>query len=247
MQAPCIDEHLATLKRRYGGRLLREAAARRAHLDYRSVSMGDGRGTARVRFLLAQMHQAYYFGWTESACILAGTVLEQALILRLERQMEERGPLVSTRSGERRWLASRHDLLDLELVEMLDLARGEGILREGRHLLAAHEIRWIRNMVVHDRVPVFRPVEGGGARDGSPRESGLVMTVAKSRKNTVKYATIRLDPGEVEGLAGAPAELTGYYCVSRVRTILGALFPSERREAAKHDESGGGLLLWQEQ
>ncbi len=236
MQPTCIDEHLATLKRRYGGRLLREAAVRRAHLEYRSVRMGGGRGTARVRFLLAQMHQAYYFGWTESACILAGTVLEQALILRLERRMDERGPLVSTRSGERRWLASRHDLLDLELVEMLDLARSEGILREGRHLLGAHEIRWIRNMVVHDRVPVFRPLEGGG----------LAMSVAKSRKGTVKYATIRLDPTEVEGLEGAPAELTGFFCVSRVRMILGALFPEERREA-EDDESGGGLLLWQEQ
>lgn len=237
MQPLCIDTHLATLKRRYGGRLLREAAARRAHLDYRSISMGGGRGTARVRFLLAQMHQAYYFGWTESACILAGTMLEQALILRLERRMEERGPLVCTRYGERRWLASRHDLLDLELVEMLDLSRSEGILREGRHLLAAHEIRWIRNMVVHDRVPVFRPASGGG----------LMMSVAKSRKGTVKYATIKLDPAEVEGLEGAPAELTGYFCVSRVRMILGALFPEERREAVEDDESGGDLFLWQEQ
>jgi hypothetical protein len=164
-------------------------------------------------------------------------VLEQALILRLERRMEERGPIVSTRDGAQRWLASRHDLLDLELVEMLDLSRSEGILREGRHLLAAHEIRWIRNLVVHDRVPVFR-----AAADG-----GLEMTVAKSRKGTVKYATIRLDTAEVEGLGGAPAELTGYFCVSRVRTILEALFPAEPTEATKHNESGGGLFLWQEQ
>ncbi len=192
MPPRCIDDHLATLKRRYNDRLLREAARRRAHLDYRSVRMGDGRGSGRVRFLLAQMHQAYYFGWTESACILAGTVLEQALILRLERRMEERGPLVSTRYGERRWLASRHDLLDLEMVEMLDLSRSEGILREGRLLLAAHEIRWIRNMVVHDRVPVFRAADGGG----------LSMNVAKSRKGTVKYAIIRLDTAEIEGLDG---------------------------------------------
>jgi len=237
MQPPCIDEHLATLKRRYSGRRLREAAARRAHLDYRSVRMGDGRGSGRVRFLLAQMHQAYYFGWTESACILAGTVLEQALILRLERRMEERGPIVSTRDGAERWLASRHDLLDLELVEMLDLSRSEGILREGRHLLAAHEIRWIRNMVVHDRVPVFRPSEGGG----------FAMSVAKRRKGTLKYATIRLDTAEVEGLEGPPAALTGYFCVSRVRRILEALFPAEPTEATKHDESGGNLLLWQQQ
>lgn len=236
MPTRCIDEHLATLKRRYNGRILRDAARRRAHLDYRSVRMGDGKGSGRVRFLLAQMHQAYYFGWTESACILAGTVLEQALILRLERRMEERGPLVSTRYGERRWLANRHDLLDLELVEMLDLSRSEGILKEGRLLLAAHEIRWIRNMVVHDRVPVFRAADGG-----------LSMSVAKSRKGTVKYATIRLDTAEVEGLEGPPAALTGFFCVSRVRLILEALFPAEPTEAAKHHESGGGLLLWQEQ
>jgi hypothetical protein len=237
MPPRCIDDHLATLKRRYNDRLLREAARRRAHLDYRSVRMGDGRGSGRVRFLLAQMHQAYYFGWTESACILAGTVLEQALILRLERRMEERGPLVSTRYGERRWLASRHDLLDLELVEMLDLSRSEGILREGRLLLAAHEIRWIRNMVVHDRVPVFRAADGGG----------LSMNVAKSRKGTVKYAIIRLDTAEIEGLDGPPAALTGFFCVSRVRLILEALFPAEPMEATKNHESSGGLLLWQEQ
>jgi hypothetical protein len=91
-------------------------------------------------------------------------------------------------------------------------------------------------MVVHDRVPVFRPAEGGH----------LEMKVAKSRKGTVKYATIRLDTAEVEGLEGAAAELTGYYCVSRVRQILEALFPAEPTEAAKHHESGGGLLLWQE-
>ena len=123
------------------------------------------------------------------------------------------------------------------IVEMLDLSRSEGILREGRHLLAAHEIRWIRNMVVHARVPVFRTTDGGG----------LSMTVAKSRKGTLKYATIRLDTAEVEGLAGPPAALTGYFCVSRVRLILEALFPAEPTEATKHDESGGGLLLWQEQ
>lgn len=237
MPARCIDDHFTTLKRRYNERLLREAARRRAHLDYRSVRMGDGKGSGRVRFLLAQMHQAYYFGWAESACILAGTVLEQALILRLERRMEERGPLVSMRGGVRRWLANRHDLLDLELVEMLELSRSEGILREGRLLLAAHEIRWIRNMVVHDRVPVFRP----------DAEGGLSMSVAKSRKGTVKYATIRLDTAEVEGLAGPPAALTGYFCVSRVRQILEALFPAESSEATKHHESGGGFLLWQEQ
>jgi hypothetical protein len=236
MRPQCIEEHLATLRRRYGGRLLREAAVRRAHLDYQAISFGGGRGSGRVRFLLAQMHQNYYFGWYESACILAGTLLEQGLIRRLERRQRERGPLAFRRDRRDRWLASRSDLLDLELVDMLDLARSEGLLHQGRLLLAAHQIRWIRNMVVHDRVPIFRE------RD----ERHFELIVAKSRKGPAKHATILLDKAEAAGLSGARAELTAYYCVSRARMILAALFHEEHTEEGGRDESGSGLLLWPE-
>ncbi len=237
MPPQCIEQHLATLKRRYRGRVLEEAAARRAHLDYQAIRFGDGRGSGRVKFLLAQMHQNYYFGWFESACILAGTVLEQGLIHRLERRQEERGPLRYRQDRRDRWLASRHDLLDLELVDMLDLVRNEGMVRQGRLLLAAHQIRWIRNMVVHDRVPVFRD-RGDGQ---------LEMLVSKSRKGPTKHATILLEKAEAAGLAGGPAELTAYYCVSRARMILAALFHEEHPQEDGRDESGGGLLLWPEQ
>lgn len=236
MRPECIEDHLSTLRRRYGERLLGEAAVRRAHLDYQKIHIGEGRGSGRVRFLLAQMHQNYYFGWVESACILAGTLLEQGLIHRLERQLDERGPLVFAKDRENHWLSSRHDLLDLQLVDMLDLARSEGILREGRLLLAAHQIRWIRNMVVHDRVPVFRERDDGR----------LELSVVKSRRGTPRHATILLEKAEVEGLAGAAAELTAYFCVSRTRMILAALFHEERTEESGRDESGSGLLLWPE-
>jgi hypothetical protein len=178
------------------------------------------------------MHQNYYFGFSESACILAGTLLEQGLIYRLALCLEERGPLQFTGRGEKKWLQSRHDLLDLELVDMLDLARGQGIIREGRILLLAHEIRWIRNMVVHDKIPLFV------SRD----DKFLEMTVEKSRRGRVKYAKILLEKEEVAPLAGARSELTAYFCVSRTRVILQNLFSKPEVEAVPRDESSGSLF-----
>jgi hypothetical protein len=255
MDGECIETHLATLKRRYGEKRLREAAFRRAHLDYQRIAIGAGSGSGRVKFLLAQMHHAYYFGFAESACILSGTVLEQALIHRLGSMLERRGPLAFSRNGGRRWLATRHDLLDLELVDMLELAKTEGAIRSGRVLLLAHEIRWIRNSVVHEAIPLFKPVG----------DRFFEMTVVKSRKGRPRYATLRLERAEVEELAeaGPPegpdtvrrsgraqrtstAVLTAYFCVSRTRMILQSLFDEPETEARTSDESGGSLLLWQE-
>jgi hypothetical protein len=252
MDGQCTEKHLATLKRRYDDKRLREAAVRRAHLDYQRIAIGAASGSGRVKLLLAQMHQAYYFGFAESACILSGTVVEQALIHRLGALQELRGPLAFVKSGRRRWLADQHDLLDLELVDMLELAKAEGAIRSGKVLLLAHEIRWIRNSVVHETIPLFRPVD----------ERFLELTVAKSRKGRPRYATLRLERSEVSGLAGAgaagasgarragrrvlPAELTAYFCVSRTRMILHNLFTEPETEGRKSDESGGSLLLWEE-
>ncbi len=225
------------LKRRYGDKNLEKAALRRAHLNYQRIHIGDGPGSGRVKFLLAQMHQNYYFGFSESACILAGTLLEQGLIYRLQTALESRGPLCFNRYGEKRWVQTRADLLDLELVDMLDLARAEGILHEGRILLLAHEIRWIRNMVVHDKIPLF----------SSKSATHLEMSVVKSRRGRVKYAKILLEKAEVAELSGARTELTAYFCVSRTRMILRSLFTDEGTEAGKHnDESSGDLFLWEE-
>ncbi len=244
MPGRCTEKHLAILRQRYGEKRLREAAARREHLNYQRIHVGDGPGSGRVKFLLAQMHQSYYFGFSESACILAGTVLEQALICRLGSSLARSGPLAFEKNGQKRWLQSRGDLLELELVDMLDLARAEGILRDGRTLLLAHEIRWIRNMVVHEKIPIFR------ARD----DKFLELTVTKSRRGRVRYGKILLARDEVGSLQGAESEkagsaaglLTAYFCVSRARMILRSLFNEQKTEAKTSDESGGSLLLWQE-
>jgi len=239
MRGECTENHLATLRRRYGEKRLCEAAARREHLNYHRLSIGDGPGSGRVKSLLQQMHQTYYFGFAEGACILAGTLLEQGLIYRLGVALDERGPLAFTHGGERRWLQTRHDLLELELVDMLDLARDQGIITEGRTLLLAHEIRWIRNMVVHEKIPVFRVKD----------DAHLEMTVTKSRRGRVRYARVLLDRAEVadlvEGRKPSAGELTAYFCVSRTRMVLRTLFKPST-EAKKRDESGGSLLLWEE-
>ena len=269
MLGRCTDKHLATLLQRYGEKRLSQAAIRREHLNYQRIHIGDGPGSGRVKFLLAQMHQTYYFGFSESACILAGTVLEQALIQRLVACLAHKGPLALAKGREKRWFQTKSDLLELELVDMLDLAHAEGIIKDGRTLLLAHEIRWIRNMVVHEKIPVFHP------RDGATFE----MTVAKSRKGRMHYAKVVLPKDEVralleaeasgahpagEGVDGrsvaqeakpagsglhlgsAMAQLTAYFCVSRVRMILRTLFSELPSKGKTSNESSGSFLLWQE-
>ena len=264
----CTEKHLVTLQQRYGEKRLCQAAVRREHLNYQRIHIGDGPGSGRVKFLLAQMHQTYYFGFSESACILAGTVLEQALIQRLVACLTRKGPLALAKGRDRRWFQTKSDLLELELVDMLDLARTEGIIRDGRTLLLAHEIRWIRNMVVHEKIPIFRP------KDSAMFE----MTVAKSRKGRMHYAKVLLPKDEVRTLleaepfgtssareggdgrsvvsaklawsgphpGSAAAQLTAYFCVSRVRMILRALFSELPSKGKANNESGDSLFLWQE-
>jgi hypothetical protein len=215
---------------------MRTAALRREHLNYQRIHIGANPGSGRVKFLLAQMHQNYYFGFFESACILAGTLLEQGLMCLLENMLGKRGPLCFKKNSEKKWIQSRGDLLDMELVDMLELARSEGVFSEGRILLLAHEIRWIRNMVVHDKIPIFK----------SLNESSYQMTVPKSRRGRVKYAKILLAKPEVAGLGGTKPELTAYFCVSRARMILRSLFAGEAKEKETKNESGRDLFLWQE-
>jgi hypothetical protein len=235
-----VEKHFATLQQRYGEKKLREAAIRRAHLNYQRLPIGDNPGSGRVKSLLVQMHQTYYFGFSESACILSGTLLEQGLIYRLGLGLDQRGPFPFARGSEKRWLQTRHDLLELELVDLLDLAKAERIITDGRTLLMAHEIRWIRNMVVHEKIPVFRSLDDGR----------LELSVTKSRRGRVRYARILLEAREVADLtAGGHSphgELTAYYCVSRTRMVLRHLFIQHDTEAKKQDESGGGFLPWAE-
>jgi hypothetical protein len=235
-----IEKHLATLQSRYGEKKLREAAVRRAHLNYQRLPIGDSPGSGRVKSLLVQMHQTYYFGFTESACILSGTLLEQGLIYSLGVALDKRGPFQFARGPDKRWLQTRHDLLELELVDLLDLTKAERIITDGRTLLMAHEIRWIRNMVVHEKIPVFRSLD----------DRHLEMAVTKSRRGRARYAKVLLDKREVADLTAGghspPGELTAYYCVSRTRMVLRHLFNQHDTEARKQDESGGGFLLWAE-
>ncbi len=241
MLGESTERHLSTLRQRYGEKRLREAAVRRAHLNYQRIHIGGNPGSGRVKFLLAQMHQTYYFGFAESACILSGTLLEQGLIYRLGVLLDRKGAVQFARQGEKRWLQTRHDLLELELVDMLDLARAEGIITDGRTLLLAHEIRWIRNMVVHEKIPVFR------VRD----EKYLEMTVTKSRRGRVRYARILARKG---GGSGPDDRQTQSVCRRAHSLFLrephaddtATVVNQPDTEAKKGDESGGSLFLWTE-
>ena len=240
MRGECTENHLATLRRRYGKRGCAKPRHARAHLNYQRLSIGDSPGSGRVKSLLRRCTRPTISVSPRAPASWRGRFSSRGLIYRLGAALDKKGPLRFTTGSEKRWLQTRHDLLELELVDMLDLARAEGIITDGRTLLLAHEIRWIRNMVVHEKIPVFRSLD----------ETRLEMMVTKSRRGQARSARILMDKTEVadlmEGGTAVSGELTAYFCVSRTRMVLRHLLNQPRTEAKKNDESGGSLFLWAE-
>lgn len=234
----CIDKHFVILKKRFNDKRLKEAAQRRAGLAYESIKIGDKRGSGKVKFLLAQMHQNYYFGYFETACTLAGIILEQGLVFRISNWISERGPILFKRKKNSSiWIQNREQLLELDLIGLLLLAEQEKILDDKRLILYSHQIRWIRNMVVHDRMPFFKDTG----------KKNLEMKVLKSRKKPVKYATIKLDAKEVENIIKKRGEITAYFCISRVRDVLKTLLResnAQKLEKEENYENGSYLFRW---
>ena len=231
-----VAKHLRILRERFGDKRLSEAAYRRAHLNYRSLRLGDGPGTGKVKFLLAQMHQNYYFGYFETVCALGGIILEQALVLRLRHRLSAHKVLVLGKASKRRWVQHAGEILEHSITDLLNYAHEEGLLASRRLIRYAHHIRWIRNMVVHERMPMFADVDG----------DHLEMKVTRSRKKRASYATIRLNKKEVADLGSSRGEITAYYCVSRLRQILRGLLAEEEPDSGVEDESSASLFHWEE-
>ncbi len=234
----CPDKHFLTLKKRFNDKKLTEAAVRRAHLAYKPIRIGYGNGSGKVRFLLAQLHQNYYFGYFETACTMAGVLLEQGLVLRLSTFIADRGPVLYKKKGESIWIQNREDLLSLDLIDLMQIVYENKLLKDERLMHQAHQIRWIRNMVVHDRMPQFKTEKNGY----------LEMQVIKSRKRPMKYAIVKLKREEVENLAGKRGEITAYFCISRVRSILEQLLDDTAaiKETGEENEDSGYLFRWEE-
>ncbi len=232
------DAHFTTLKKRYNDERIREAALRRAHLAYKTIKFGDNYKSGKVRFLLAQMHQNYYFGFFETACTMAGILLEQGLVLRLYNYLRKYGPIPYRKKGKIVWIQNREDLLSLDLVDLLQIVYEEQILKNEKLILYSHQIRWIRNMVVHDRIPQFRKRENGV----------LEMRVIKSRRKPVKYATIKINEEEIKGLTGKRGEATAYFCISRVRNVLEELLIDDSKKSIGigdlENENSSYLFQW---
>jgi len=228
--------HYRTLRDRFSEKRLLEAAHRREHLQYRSIRIGDAPGSGKVRFLVAQMHQNYYFGFFETVCALGGIILEQALTYRLKRVLRERGPLQLRSAEVRRWIQKPSELFELGVSDLLRLAQEQGLMPGRRVMQYAHQLRWIRNMVVHEAMPFFALREDGT----------LEMRVIRSRSGRVSYAIIRLKGEEVAELEQKRGEITAYYCISRLREILQVLLRDEKPKGGVTDECSGCLFRWEE-
>jgi hypothetical protein len=144
--------------------------------------------------------------------------------------------LVIRKGGERRWVQNSGEILEHSVTDLLNYAHEEGLLRSRKLIRYAHHIRWIRNMVVHERMPMF--AQGAGEY--------LEMKVSRSRKARASYATIRLNKKEVADLGSSRGEITAYYCVSRLRQILRGLLAEEEPKSGVENESSGSLFHWEE-
>ena len=226
------EPHFETLRKRYDDKRIEEAAHRRAHLGYQKLNIGDTAGSGRVRYLLAQMHQNYYFGYFETVCALAGIILEQALVHRLKRWIREIGPVSYTQGKRQRWIQTAGELLEFNLSDLVSIAREQGVLKGQSSTRLCHQLRWIRNMAVHERIPVF----------ADKSEGRLEMRVVRSRKNPGSHAKIVLDKREVADLAGKRGELTAYFCVTRLREILRSLLLDGTEKKEENDEGWASLF-----
>jgi hypothetical protein len=231
-----LASHLRILKDRFSERRLLEAARRREHLGYRVLHIGDAPGSGKVRFLLAQMHQNYYFGFYETVCALGGIILEQALMYRLKRLVRERAPIRIRTDRGPAWIQTPGDLFLHGVSVLLRLAYDERLLRGKRIVQIAHHLRWIRNMVIHEALPLFAQ-----SADGT-----LEMRVIRSRSATVSYATIRMKSAETAGLTQKRGETTAFYCISRLREVLEVLLRTEQPKNGASNESSDSLFQWQE-
>ena len=78
-----------SLAERYTPDFIAQAEERRSRLDYKSLHVGSGSHVRieRVKALLYQTHQNYYFGNFSASCILCGILFEQSLICLLEEEI----------------------------------------------------------------------------------------------------------------------------------------------------------------
>ncbi len=197
------------LKKRYSNdKLIEQVAFRREHLNSDKISIGK-RGN--ITHILKQTHQTYYLGDFNATCMLAGTLLEGVLSLKLEQHLLS-GNKVYVRSKKHgKYLADKpEDIEDLNFSSLITLCGQCGFLDKTTKDYS-HDIRKIRNETTHNKMPYFNKDNNSGNMIMKIKQAGVI---------------IEFPAKEVEELLDKQGNkpITAYYCLKRTREILHQLF-----------------------
>jgi len=209
-----INSSMDELKERWTNKeALRKSAIRRWQLHYQKITFGKKEGRlANILKLLTQLHNTFYLGYFESTCSLAGNLLEQSLIFKLEQLLEgNQGLYIADVSGKKK-ITAKEEIQNLCLQELILVCYQNDIFLEKEMTKLAHDIRKIRNHCVHDEMPLF-----------TLNRNEYVLKISTGTQGNEKV-NISLSVNEVKDLADNIEQLTPYYCVTRVRQVLGDLF-----------------------
>lgn len=195
------------LQKRYSNeKFLQKAAARRDALEYEKISFGKLSPRKNyIRLLLPQAHSCFYFGNFQACISMCGMMLETILQLKVKTHFNVTG-CIEYRPGPRKDPVYIKDVQELERLSLNDLI---GVCYNYRYLkdeLFTHlrNIQRIRNITIHDKMPLFRRVEDEYVLELGKREARYL------RK-------------EVSSLIHDTISLPAFYCLTKTREIFHAL------------------------
>ncbi len=204
------DSSYNTLKQRWGDpELLRRAAQKRDHLNYRRLSFGEIDAEKRyVISLLPQAHNAYYLGYFEACIAMCGNLLEAFLAKFIADQVQYK-PLYCKLDKDRELrLETAEQVQNLSLNELLKVAKRK--LSQSDYALL-HNVKELRNRSLHGRIPRF---------EYSPEESSYVCTLHYGSSSSREISIPEADVSEIDD---PPEQITAWYCLKYSRYILHCL------------------------
>jgi len=206
-----------SLSDRYTPDFIAQAEERRQKLDYKSLHVGGGSTTRieRVRTLLYQTHQNYYFGHFNASCILAGVLFEQCLICLLEEEIELKGKITCKQDKNIVIVDDPQGLLNQSLYALIQTALHYKIIPNEQAELA-DGLRRIRNYLMHDDLGSFM-IDGLNFefRFGSMQNGAFV------EEHVISMLTSEV---KTHCLTRDPQEIWAYYILTRTRRLIVLMF-----------------------
>jgi len=214
-----IDNKKISLRERYNKEFLDKAEARRDALKYKRIHVGqinNGRLEHLLK-LLYQAHQNYYFGYFEASCALAGSMLEQSLMILLEEKIKKEGFVSIKRYDGKKTrfdkIENVEDLSQCNMGVLISIVNHYKMFNPKKYKLAK-TLQNIRNCVVHDMLPEF------SIKDGY-YEAEVKISLNSNIKSVLKIEEIEIN----NYTAGRDSiELWAYFLLTRTRSLIEFLF-----------------------